>query len=355
MKSMWLRFGIGLGSGLLAGGLFVLCSDGASDSSGPKGSVSGGFQSDPVVEVWDRLQGGFWLKPNVVNARVVQPDRPHSRAEVEATHRGEGAIERTRSYSLTTSSQRLRHDEVGPKKPGVIRLVAIGDSVTHGWGVSRSEAYPAQLESYLKGQGKSVEVINAGVPANALRTMATWCEKEASTMDVDWVLWTRRIDPRAHEPARQYAETLRACQRATGARILAILPPISTFDVRGSQDYLSEFASLQKQLADVPVLELTDVFRAAQQGLGEVLVVKDEQHLVVDQESGETVLVAPVPPAIRRGDRKPPPPLDPSVYALFEDRPDVREALFFDEGHPDAEGFVLFAQTVGDWLMGHLE
>ena len=135
----------------------------------------------------------------------------------------------------------------------------------------------------------------------------------------------------------------------------SILPPISTFDVRGSQDYHAEFASLQKQLGDVPVLELTDVFRAAQQGHGEVLVVKDAQHLVVDQETGETVLVAPVPPSMRRGDRKPPPPLDPSIYALFEARPDVREALFFDEGHPDAEGFVLFAQTVGDWVLGHLE
>jgi hypothetical protein len=38
--------------------------------------------------------------------------------------------------------------------------------------------------------------------------------------------------------------------------------------------------------------------------------------------------------------------MDEAVYALFESEPEVREALFFDEGHPDAEGFTVFAESV---------
>ena len=34
-------------------------------------------------------------------------------------------------------------------------------------------------------------------------------------------------------------------------------------------------------------------------------------------------------------------------YALFEAQSDVREALFFDEGHPDAEGFEVLRAPCG--------
>ena len=48
-----------------------------------------------------------------------------------------------------------------PTRP--IRIVAYGDSLTAGYGLKPSEAFPAQLEKTLKAQGLSVEIINAGV------------------------------------------------------------------------------------------------------------------------------------------------------------------------------------------------
>ena len=42
-------------------------------------------------------------------------------------------------------------------------IVALGASNTYGKGVSRSEAYPAQLEALLRARGLNVRVINAGV------------------------------------------------------------------------------------------------------------------------------------------------------------------------------------------------
>jgi acyl-CoA thioesterase-1 len=42
-------------------------------------------------------------------------------------------------------------------------VVALGASNTFGKGVSRSQAYPAQLEALLRGRGLKARVINAGI------------------------------------------------------------------------------------------------------------------------------------------------------------------------------------------------
>lgn len=50
-----------------------------------------------------------------------------------------------------------------------IKIVAFGDSLTAGYGLMASEAYPAQLESRLEAEGYSVTVINAGVSGETTR------------------------------------------------------------------------------------------------------------------------------------------------------------------------------------------
>lgn len=44
-----------------------------------------------------------------------------------------------------------------------IRILALGDSLTAGYGLSQEAAFPAQLESALRAKGHDVEIINAGV------------------------------------------------------------------------------------------------------------------------------------------------------------------------------------------------
>ena len=44
-----------------------------------------------------------------------------------------------------------------------MRIVALGDSLTAGYGLKASEAFPAQLERALVGKGANVKVVNAGV------------------------------------------------------------------------------------------------------------------------------------------------------------------------------------------------
>lgn len=49
------------------------------------------------------------------------------------------------------------------KSPETIQIVALGDSLTAGYGLPPSAAFPAQLQKALKSRGHNVAVANAGV------------------------------------------------------------------------------------------------------------------------------------------------------------------------------------------------
>jgi len=66
---------------------------------------------------------------------------------------------------VRVNSDGLRGPDIGEKKPGCFRVLALGDSSTYGWAVSEENAYCRQLQSILSERtGKCVEAINAGVP-----------------------------------------------------------------------------------------------------------------------------------------------------------------------------------------------
>jgi acyl-CoA thioesterase-1 len=44
-----------------------------------------------------------------------------------------------------------------------VNIVALGDSLTAGYGLAANEAFPAQLERALKAKGAAVKIVNAGV------------------------------------------------------------------------------------------------------------------------------------------------------------------------------------------------
>lgn len=50
-----------------------------------------------------------------------------------------------------------------------IRLVALGDSLTAGYGLNQSEAFPVVLEQALRAKGYSVEITNAGVSGDTVQ------------------------------------------------------------------------------------------------------------------------------------------------------------------------------------------
>jgi acyl-CoA thioesterase-1 len=58
-------------------------------------------------------------------------------------------------------------------------IVALGDSLTAGFGLPQSEAFPAQLEAALKARGQDVKVVNAGVSGDTA---------SAGLARLDWAL-----------------------------------------------------------------------------------------------------------------------------------------------------------------------
>ncbi len=296
-------------------------------------------QSDQVLGEWAAIGGRRWLLPNLDDAEIVLIDRPHTKQEAPQARRGLATIQRTRSYFLSTNADRLRNAPIGPKAQGTWRIVAIGDSVTHGWGIEEPKTWVRLLEGELRAKGRNVEVINAGVPSADADLMSAWCLAEGPRFEVDEVLWARR--PAGPGGVDRYATLSHDCAAKLHARLTVVLSPISTFDPHGSAVYRQEASEVRTKVGpQVDVIELTDVVRAAQAGRGEVLEHRGGKAAVVDQETGKTWLEAPW----SDGD------LDPSIYALFEAHPDVREALFLDEGHPDEEGAAIIAKAVADRL-----
>ena len=167
-----------------------------------------------------------------------------------------------------------------------------------------------------------------------------------------------------------FAKELKSLSVAAGeAQLVVVLPALSTFDLQipeiieayaGADDAIAaDVAAVSAALDPIPVIGLTKYFRAAQKDYsgakeGEVIVTMqtvDGNQILVTSE-GEEVLsaVAPEIPKTERFFGPPPPIIAKEVLAAFEERPNMREALFFDGGHPDAEGYRLMAEVIAGVL-----
>ena len=91
--------------------------------------------------------------------------------------------------ALVTNELGLRDDPVQiPKPAGEHRILSLGESSTWGHGVRREETYSAQLEAMLAQAGRTVNVINAGVPAWTIQQSAVYLAEEGARLGPDTVL-----------------------------------------------------------------------------------------------------------------------------------------------------------------------
>ena len=70
----------------------------------------------------------------------------------------------TKNVPYRTNSDGFRDREPGEKRPGVPRVVVLGDSYVFGWAVLEAETFPTRAEALLRREGRAVEILNAGVP-----------------------------------------------------------------------------------------------------------------------------------------------------------------------------------------------
>ncbi|HET9209341.1 MAG TPA: GDSL-type esterase/lipase family protein [Thermoanaerobaculia bacterium] len=84
----------------------------------------------------------------------------------------------------------LRGPEIGPKSPGTLRVLVLGDSFAFGVGAQSDETYPARLQEILRARGIRAEVLNAGAPGYGVPDETAWYERWGKPLAPDVVLVT---------------------------------------------------------------------------------------------------------------------------------------------------------------------
>ena len=311
------------------------------------------------------------LKANLNAAETTVPDRPHNPDEVRSRKIGDG-FTRRRDFTISTNTNGIRipdnlagknHTYAG-RKTG-FRIVAMGASESFGWGVPYEQSYPAHLSKML-----GVEVVNASAPAGITGQMVRWSKKYLPGLEPDLVIYSLRPPYPERNPAEIFARTMNELAAVSGdAPLVVVLPALSTFDLQmpeiaeayeGAADPVAaDVAAVTAALGTMPVIGLTPYFRAAQKSYtgaapGEVIVTMQnvDGKQVLTTPDGQQVLSATAPDITKRSAffGMPPSVMAKEVLAAFEENPNMREPMFFDGGHPDAEGYKLMAEVIAGVL-----
>ena len=164
-----------------------------------------------------------------------------------------------------------------PTPVAATTIAVLGDSLSAGYGLPESEAFPAVVESLLRGRGHSVRVLNAGVSGD---TTAGGLNR------LDWILRQRPEilvvelggnDALRGQPLENIEANLRAIvtgARAAGARVLLLGMDLPT---NYGPDYSSGFAAIYERIGDDEGVSLVPGFMR-EVGLDQSLLQADGLH-----------------------------------------------------------------------------
>ena len=92
---------------------------------------------------------------------------------------------------MTYNERGLRDRPILPKAEGEYRILALGDSMTFGWGVPQDQIFAFRLEQLLQARlQRPVRVINSGVGAYNTVQEVTYFKQEGVTFQPDLVMLT---------------------------------------------------------------------------------------------------------------------------------------------------------------------
>lgn len=158
------------------------------------------------------------------------------------------------------------------KEESLPKIVAFGDSLTAGLGVSSEESYPAQLEKHLQERGFHYEVVNAGVSgetsAGGLRRVEWILKNQPKVV----ILELGVNDGLRGLPLEQtYANLRSIIDRLRNAGVMVILAGMRIPPNYG-EAYTGEFFEMYKRLAkelSLPLIPFLLEGVAAQPGLNQ--------------------------------------------------------------------------------------
>jgi hypothetical protein len=117
---------------------------------------------------------GIKLKPNL-DVRVVNPFN-----DIEVAFKT--------TFRLTSNGDGFRGPAFRPRDPAVLRVAALGDSSTFGWGVDPQYTYEELLARRLSANGARAEVYNLGMPGTTSRHGLGVLEHYAAPLKPDVVV-----------------------------------------------------------------------------------------------------------------------------------------------------------------------
>ncbi len=141
-----------------------------------------------------------------------------------------------------------------PAAADPIRVIALGDSLTAGYGLAHGGSFPAQLEAALKADGIEAVVENAGVSGDTSaggRARLDWALAPGSQGDADVLIvelgandGLRGLDPAATE-ANLEAILETAKERGVAVLLTGMMAPPNL-----GRDYAAEFNAVFPRLAE---------------------------------------------------------------------------------------------------------
>lgn len=111
---------------------------------------------------------------------LIEEHRPNASAKLM------GVIVRTDGHGFRRPGAAVE----AARRPGERRVVALGDSLTLGWGVAEGDTWPARLETLLRERcpGSPATVWNAGVGNSNTAMQRARYERLAAPLEPDWLV-----------------------------------------------------------------------------------------------------------------------------------------------------------------------
>ncbi len=130
-----------------------------------------------------------------------------------------------------------------------VKIVALGDSLTAGYGLAASEAFPAKLEKALRARGVAVEVANAGVSGDTTSgglARLDWAVPDGTDAVIVELGANDMLQGKDPKLARRSLEQI--LQRLADRRITVLLAGMRAAPNMGV-DYAREFEAIYPELA----------------------------------------------------------------------------------------------------------
>lgn len=150
--------------------------------------------------------------------------------------------------SPTQQPEQAAHGQT-QSKVGFPRIVAFGDSLTAGLGVTQEDAYPGQLERWVREQGFAYQVINAGVSgdtsAGGLRRVG-WILKSRPKMVI---VELGANDGLRGQPLNETFNNLDVIIKSLKEKGVIVVLAGMQIPLNYGEDYTREFSDLYVRLA----------------------------------------------------------------------------------------------------------